>query len=292
MVMATTKPQHDSMKRLALFALVFLPACALAQHSGPARSEEDAPRRTVTLAAQQDTTPAPDSQAMALAAASEYHFRNRADSLEFVSARNLADRSKGFRLIVSIEDKRLWAVVGEDTVLSAPVATAKGTSLKYGKRTWTFRTPRGVRTVLGKEADPVWIPPDWLYAEVATEYNLKLRKLERGQPVKLSDGRTLVVRDSLVGVVGKDAHFYQLPTDEHIVFDSTLFVPPLGTKNRRVEGELGKYRLNLGEGYLLHGTPDKESIGFAATHGCVRLRDEDIEWLYTYVPVGTKVYIF
>jgi lipoprotein-anchoring transpeptidase ErfK/SrfK len=59
-----------------------------------------------------------------------------------------------------------------------------------------------------------------------------------------------------------------------------------------VEGELGKYRLDLGEGYLLHGTPDKESIGFAATHGCVRLRDEDIEWLYTYVPVGTKVYIF
>lgn len=279
------------MKRLALFALVFLPACALAQHSGPARADEEAPRRTVTLASQ-DTAPAPDSQAMALAAAPEYRFRNRADSLQFVSAKNLADRSKGFRLIVSIEDKRLWAVVGEDTVLSAPVATAKGTSLKYGKRTWTFRTPRGMRTVLGKEADPIWIPPDWLYAEVATEYNLKLRKLERGQPVKLSDGRALVVRDSLVGVVGKDSHFYELPTDEHIVFDSTLFVPPLGTKNRRVEGELGKYRLDLGEGYLLHGTPDKESIGFAATHGCVRLRDEDIEWLYTYVPVGTKVYIF
>lgn len=279
------------MKRLALFALVFLPACALAQHSGPARADEDAPRRTVTLASQ-DTAPLPDSQAMALAAAPEYHFRNRADSLQFVSAKNLADRSKGFRLIVSIEDKHLWAVVGEDTVLSAPVATAKGTSLKYGNRTWTFRTPRGMRTVLGKEADPVWIPPDWLYAEVASEYNLRLRKIERGQPIKLSDGRTLVVHDSLVGVIGKDAHFYELPTDEHIVFDSTLFVPPVGTKNRHVEGELGKYRLDLGEGYLLHGTPDKESIGFAATHGCVRLRDEDIEWLYTYVPVGTKVYIF
>jgi hypothetical protein len=289
--MATKKPLHDSMKRLALFALVLLPACALAQHSGPARSDDEAPRRTVTLAAQ-DTTPAPDSQAMALAAASERRFHSRADSLEFVSAKNLADRSNGFRLIVSIEDKRLWAIVGEDTVLSAPVATAKGTSLKYGKRTWTFKTPRGVRTVLRKEADPVWIPPDWLYAEVATEYNLKLRKIERGQPIKLSDGRTLVVRDTLVGVIGKDSHFYELPTDEHIVFDSTLFVPPVGTKNRHVEGELGKYRLDLGEGYLLHGTPDKESIGFAATHGCVRLRDEDIEWLYTYVPVGTKVYIF
>jgi len=229
---------------------------------------------------------------MVVAALSERRFRNRADSLAWASAKSVADRSSGFRLIVSLQDKRLWAIVGEDTVLNAPVATAKGTTLKYGNRAWTFRTPRGMRSVLRKEADPIWIPPDWLYAEVATEYNLKLRKIERGAPIKLSDGRSLVVRDTLVGVVGKDAHFYELPVDEHIVFDSTLYVPPTGTKNRRVEGELGKYRLDLGEGYLLHGTPDKESIGFAATHGCIRLRDEDIEWLYTYVPVGTKVYIF
>ena len=287
--MATTKPQQESMKRLALFVLAFLPSCASAQHSGPVRVDDESPRRTVTLASQ-DTSPVPD-QSLLLAAA-ERRFRSRSDSLDWLSAKNVADRSSGFRLIVSLQDKRLWAFVGEDTVLSAPVATAKGTSLKYGKRTWTFRTPRGIRSVLRKEADPIWIPPDWLYAEVATEYNLKLRKIERGQPIKLSDGRALVVRDTIVGVVGKDAHFYELPVDEHIVFDSTLFVPPTGTKNRRVEGELGKYRLDLGEGYLLHGTPDKESIGFAATHGCVRLRDEDIEWLYTYVPVGTKVYIF
>jgi len=279
------------MKKLALFVLAFLPSCASAQHSSPARADDEAPRRTVTLASQ-DTTPAPESHSNVVAASSERRFRNKADSLAWVSAKGIADRSTGFRLVVSLQDKRLWAIVGEDTVLNAPVATAKGTTLKYGKREWTFRTPRGVRTVLGKEADPFWIPPDWLYAEVATEYNLKLRKIERGQPIRLEDGRSLVVRDSLVGVVGKDAHFYELPVDEHIVFDSTLFVPPTGTKNRRVEGELGKYRLNLGEGYLLHGTPDKESIGFAATHGCVRLRDEDIEWLYTYVPVGTKVYIF
>jgi len=279
------------MKRLSLFVLAFLPSCASAQHSGPPRADDEAPRRTVTLAAQ-DTSPTPDQRNVVVAASSERRFRSRTDSLEWVSAKEKADRSTGFRLIVSLQEKRLWAIVGEDTVLNAPVATAKGTTLKYGSRAWTFRTPRGMRTVLRKESDPIWIPPDWLYAEVASEYNLKLRKIERGVPIKLADGRSLVVRDTLVGVVGKDAHFYELPTDEHIVFDSTLFVPPTGTKNRRVEGELGKYRLDLGEGYLLHGTPDKESIGFAATHGCVRLRDEDIEWLYTYVPVGTKVYIF
>jgi hypothetical protein len=246
----------------------------------------------VTLASRDTSPQPPDSQAVPLLAAAERSFRSRSDSLEWVQAKSLAARSTGFRLVVSLQDKRLWAIVGEDTVLTAPVATAKGTSLKYGKRTWVFRTPRGIRTVLRKEADPVWIPPDWLYAEVATEYSLKLQKLARGQPVKLKDGRSLTVRDSLVVVLGKDSRFYQLPTDEHIVFDSTLFVPPTDTKNRKVEGELGKYRLDLGEGYLLHGTPDKESIGFAATHGCIRLRDEDIEWLFTYVPVGTKVYIY
>jgi hypothetical protein len=289
--MVTTKSQQESMKRLSLLVLAFLPSCASAQHSGSVRVEDESPRRTVTLASQ-DTAIGPDRQSLVMAATSERRFRSRADSMEWLSAKNVADKSTGFRLIVSLQDKRLWAIVGEDTVLNAPVATAKGTTLKYGKRAWTFRTPRGMRSVLRKEADPIWIPPDWLYAEVATEYNLKLRKIERGQPIKLSDGRSLVVRDTMIGVIGKDAHFYQLPADEHIVFDSTLFVPPTGTKNRRVEGELGKYRLDLGEGYLLHGTPDKESIGLAATHGCVRLRDEDIEWLYTYVPVGTKVYIY
>jgi lipoprotein-anchoring transpeptidase ErfK/SrfK len=71
-----------------------------------------------------------------------------------------------------------------------------------------------------------------------------------------------------------------------------MYIPPMGTDNRRVAGTLGKYKLNLGEGYMLHGTPDQNSIGLAATHGCVRLRDEDIEWLYENVPVGTKVYIY
>ena len=80
--------------------------------------------------------------------------------------------------------------------------------------------------------------------------------------------------------------------DEEIVFDNTLFVPPVGSKNRQIEGTLGKYKLDTGNGILLHGTPHKNSIGRAATHGCLRLRDEDIEWLYDYIPIGTKVYIY
>lgn len=220
-----------------------------------------------------------------------YTFKSRADSISWARGRALAQRATGFHLVVSLQDRHLWAIIGRDTVLSAPVAVAKGTTLEYGKREWTFETPRGVRTVLGKEADPIWQPPEWLYAETALEYGLKLGHLSNGQRIKLSDGRFLTMRDGVAGLID-NGEFAELPTDEHIVFDNTLFVPPLGSKNRKVEGELGKYRLNLGEGYLLHGTPYKESIGMAATHGCVRMRDEDIEWLYEHVPVGTRVYIY
>jgi L,D-transpeptidase-like protein len=220
-----------------------------------------------------------------------YSFKSAADRLSWEHARALAKKSSGFRLIVSLQDRHLWAIIGKDTVLSAPAAVAKGTTLEYGGSEWKFTTPRGMRTVLGKEADPIWQPPEWLYAETALEHGLRLGHLNNGQRIKLSDGRILTMRDGEAGVI-EDGEFGALPTDEHIVFDNKLFVPPMGSKNRKVEGELGKYRLNLGDGYLLHGTPYKESIGMAATHGCVRLRDEDIEWLYDHVPVGTKVYIY
>ena len=52
------------------------------------------------------------------------------------------------------------------------------------------------------------------------------------------------------------------------------------------------HMLDTGNGFLLHGTPHKTTIGTAATHGCIRLRDDDIEWLYDMLPVGTKIYIY
>ena len=227
----------------------------------------------------------------ALAHSGGYRFKSRADSVSWERSRTLAEHAAGFHLVVSLQDKHLWAIVGEDTVLSTPVAVAKGTTLDFEGREWKFETPRGMRTVLGKEADPIWQPPEWLYAETANEYGLKLGHLNPGHPIKLSDGRLLTMKDGRAGVIDNGV-FEELPTDEHIVFDETLFVPPMGSQNRKVEGELGKYRLLLGEGYLLHGTPDKQSIGMAATHGCIRLRDEDIEWLYEHVPVGTHVYVY
>jgi len=230
--------------------------------------------------------------------ASRMRFRSRTDSLSWVRAIRTAQKARGFRIEVSLSEKQLWVINDRDTLRTAPIAVGMGEALEYQGRRWFFATPRGTRKVLRKESDPVWIPPEWAYAEVAREYGLKLTHMPASGRVKLKDGRVLTVRDSLVGLLepseddAKKLEFAALPTDEHIVFDNTLFIPPSNTKNRRISGELGKYRLDLGEGYLLHGTPHQDSIGRAATHGCVRLLDEDIQWLYENIPVGTRVFIY
>src|SRR5215218_822612 len=53
-------------------------------------------------------------------------FKSRGDSLAWARNRALAARATGFRLVVSLQDRHLWAIIGRDTVLSAPVAVAKG----------------------------------------------------------------------------------------------------------------------------------------------------------------------
>ena len=56
----------------------------------------------------------------------------------------------------------------------------------------------------------------------------------------------------------------------------------------------GPYKLDLGDGYLLHGTnPFNEgTVGGAVSHGCVRLTNADIDRLYHMVDTGTTVFIY
>jgi lipoprotein-anchoring transpeptidase ErfK/SrfK len=47
-----------------------------------------------------------------------------------------------------------------------------------------------------------------------------------------------------------------------------------------------------GNNYIgLHGTPSRESIGKAASHGCVRMYNEHIRELYAMVKPGTPVFV-
>jgi hypothetical protein len=43
------------------------------------------------------------------------------------------------------------------------------------------------------------------------------------------------------------------------------------------------------KGYGIHGTNVQSSVGKAASHGCFRMRKQDVEELYTLVQVGDTV---
>lgn len=233
-----------------------------------------------------------DSTATTVSIERRNKYRTRDDSVASARALEASKRDERLKILISLDDKALFVVSGQDTVMTAPVAIGSGETLIHGEKVWRFDTPRGVRSVRGKNSDPLWTPPEWHYAETAKEYGLKIAYLSLTRPYPISKGRKIMFEDGEAGVWHPDSGFALLPLEEEIVFDNTLFVPPVGSKNRKVEGILGKYKLDTGNGILLHGTNRPSSIGKAATHGCMRLRDEDIEWLYDYIPVGTKIYIY
>lgn len=49
--------------------------------------------------------------------------------------------------------------------------------------------------------------------------------------------------------------------------------------------------MGIFEGAGIHGTEEVESLGSAASHGCVRMSISDVEELYDRVEVGTPIYI-
>jgi lipoprotein-anchoring transpeptidase ErfK/SrfK len=55
---------------------------------------------------------------------------------------------------------------------------------------------------------------------------------------------------------------------------------------------LGTRWMGISAPYVgIHGTPDAASIGYSASHGCIRMRIAEAEWLFQRVKVGTPVFI-
>ena len=64
-------------------------------------------------------------------------------------------------------------------------------------------------------------------------------------------------------------------------------VPPDSPKNI-----LGSRWMGISQpGYGIHGTTQPQSIGKSVTAGCVRVRNAEVEELYSIVPEGTEVVI-
>ena len=95
-----------------------------------------------------------------------------------------------------------------------------------------YPTPLGSFTVVDKQENPWWYPPDSDWAEGA-------------EPIPPGPNN------------------------------------PLGTRWMGISSP----------GVGMHGTPNPASIGYSASHGCIRLRIPDAEWLFQHVEVGTPVFI-
>jgi len=119
---------------------------------------------------------------------------------------------------------RLYLYTGAHMRLRAGFGVAVGQPI--------YPTPLGKFTVVTKQRNPWWYPPDSAWAAGAS-------------PIPPGPGN------------------------------------PLGTRWMGLSAS----------GVGIHGTPDAASIGYSASHGCIRMRIPDAEWLFERVEVGSTVFI-
>ena len=104
------------------------------------------------------------------------------------------------------------------------------------------------------------------------------------------DGRPAIVTATAIGSSGT-------PTPTGRFYVNQRFVPqsPYGVFGARVLG-ISAFSPTLrgwpqGGPIAIHGTNNPESIGFAVSHGCVRIRNEDVLKVFRLAPAGTPVRI-
>lgn len=142
-------------------------------------------------------------------------------------------------LVVNTTHNTFRLMQSDNVIREGICSTGSYTILTRGdNQKWVFETPRGMMKVRSKQANPVWVRPDWAF-------------IEEGLPV---------------------------PSPRH--------------PSRYEYGTLGDYKLELKDGYLIHGTLYKRFLGMAVTHGCVRLGDNDLKVVYMNLKPGSKVFIY
>jgi lipoprotein-anchoring transpeptidase ErfK/SrfK len=67
---------------------------------------------------------------------------------------------------------------------------------------------------------------------------------------------------------------------------------PARPEDRAQPGVLGRYALGIGDGYFIHGTLYTRLLGTNVTHGCIRLGDADLAYVFKTVPLGATVLIY
>lgn len=219
----------------------------------------------------------------------------------------------GQTIVVSTEENKLWVRRAGQTIFEAVCSTGKGTTLAVDGKTLVFDTPIGKLHIISKEENPLWVPPDWHYVEEARKNNMRVVHLSAGDEIDADTGdaakaankgfwstlfggrggsrRVLKIKNNTVVEVDNGVE-RELPPGTMITAGNAVVVPPVSTPQRHFDKVLGHYRLELGNGYGIHGTDEPDKLGQSVSHGCVRLGDDDISKLYAMANVGDTVIIY
>lgn len=188
------------------------------------------------------------------------------------------------------------AQAGETKVADAPVTeVARDPSLdelresvKTLERTFARQAPGGRYVVIDRGNNRLWVRSSKgveLEAVVSTGSGTVLKESggkERTWTFQTPEGRLKVLSMRRNPVWVKPDWAFLEEGEQ----------PPKRTSERVEKGSLGEWALDLGDGYMIHGTLYERLLGRSLTHGCIRVGREDLREVARLARPGTPVVIF
>jgi lipoprotein-anchoring transpeptidase ErfK/SrfK len=170
-----------------------------------------------------------------------------------------------------------------------------------GRRLEQVVASREISLALRKHLrDPIVLPYKELQPEVTEQAFKSAIVIERGSN-RLLYYKNLKLARTFHVATGQSA--YPTPIGDFEIVNmqrNPWWYPPQGSA--WAEGEqpvppgpgnpLGTRWMGISSPYVgIHGTPDAASVGYSASHGCIRMLIPEAEWLFNHVDVGTPVFI-
>jgi lipoprotein-anchoring transpeptidase ErfK/SrfK len=189
-------------------------------------------------------------------------------------------------------NRSLWSCLGSAILLLSIQPYSAAQTVARESTTYQAATP-STTTLEPQIVVPELLPPEPVFPE-AQEVRLVLKLGERRVYV-YQDDELKTTYPVAIGRAGWETptgsfevlHMLQNPGWTNPLTGETM---PPGPDNPLGERWIAFW--TDGSNYIgFHGTPNRESVGRAASHGCIRMYNEDVRELYEIVTPGTAVIV-